>query len=260
MGFRHFWTHKSKHRGRPKLDQNVRSLIRKKSLANPLRGAPRIHGELLKLGLVVSEATVSKYMIRHRKPPSQSWKTFLENHLPDIVAIDFLTVPTATFRVLFVLVILSHDRRRILYTNATEHPTAAWTTQQVIEAFGLRDVPQYLLRDRDAIYGEVFSRKVASIGLSEVITAPRSPWQNPCVERVIGSIRRECLDHAIILSERHLPRVIKDYVRYYNEARTHLSLDKDAPEGRPVHLPQVGGIVSKPYCGGLHHEYLREAA
>lgn len=230
------------------------------SLANPLWGAPRIHGELLKLGLVVSEATVSKYMIRHRKPPSQAWRTFLENHLSDIVAIDFLTVPTATFRVLFVLVILSHDRRKILYASATEHPTAAWTAQQVIEAFGLRDVPKYLLRDRDAIYGALFSRKVASIGLREVVTTPRSPWQNAYVERVIGSIRRDCLDHVVILGERHLRRVLKDYVRYYNEARTHLSLDKDAPEGRPVYLPQVGTIVSKPHCGGLHHEYLREAA
>jgi len=176
------------------------------------------------------------------------------------VAIDFLTVPTATFQVLFVLVILSHDRRKILYATATEHPTAAWKAQQVVEAFGLRHVPKYLLRDRDAIYGELFSRKVASIALSEAITAPRSPWQNAYVERVIGSIRGECLNHAIILGERHLRRVIKDYVRYYNEARTHLSLDKDAPEGRPVQLPQMGTIVSKPHCGGLHHEYQRVAA
>jgi transposase InsO family protein len=230
------------------------------SLANPLWGAPRIHGEVLKLGLVVSEATVSKYMIRHRRPPSQSWRTFLENHAADIVAIDFLTVPTATFRILFVLGILSHDRRRILHTNATEHPTAAWTAQQVLEAVGLDDAPKYLLHDRDAIYGALFSRKVASVGLNEVATAPRSPWQNPYVERVIGSIRRECLNHTIILGERHLRRVIGNYVQYYNKARTHLSLDKDAPVGCPVHPPDVGSIVSRSHCGGLHHEYVRAAA
>ena len=173
---------------------------------------------------------------------------------------DFLTVPTATFRVLFVLVILSHDRRKILHTNATEHPTAAWTARQLLEAIGTDDVPRYLLRDRDAIYGALFRRQVASIGLNEVVTAPRSPWQNPYVERVIGSIRRECLNHTIILGERHLRRVVGNYVRYYNGARTHLSLVKDAPVPRPVHLPVLGPVVSRRHCGGLHHEYLRAAA
>jgi len=259
-GFRRCWSRKSRPKGRPQVDVEIRKLIRRMSSANPLWGAPRIHGEILKLGLVVSEATVSRYMVKHRRPPSQSWRTFLENHAADIVAIDFLTVPTATFRVLFVLVILSHDRRKILYTNATEHPTAAWTAQQILEAIGLDDVPQYLLHDRDAIYGALFSRRVTSVGLSEVSTAPRSPWQNPYVERVIGSIRRECLDHTIILGERHLRRVTGNYVRYYNKARTHLSLDKDAPDGRPVQPPGVGSIVSTSHCGGLHHEYLRSAA
>jgi putative transposase len=178
----------------------------------------------------------------------------------DIVAIDFLTVPIATFRVLFVLVILSHDRRRILHTNAIEHPTATWTAQQVLEAIGLDDVPKYLLHDRDTIFGALFSRKVASVGFIEVVTAPRSPWQNPYVERVIGSIRRECLNHTIILGERHLRRVIGNYVGYYNRVRTHLSLDKDAPVRRPVHPPDFGSIVSRSHCGGLHHEYLRAAA
>ncbi len=219
-GFRRYWTRKSRPKGRPQVDIEIRTLIRRMSLANPLWGAPRIHGEVLKLGLVVSEATVSKYMIRHRRPPSQSWRTLLENHAADIVAIDFLTVPTATFRILFVLVILSHDRRRILHTNATGRPTAAWTAQQLLEAVGLDDAPKYLLHDRDAIHGALFSRKVASVGLNEVATVPRSPWQNPYVERVIGSIRRECLNHTIILGERHLRRVIGNYVKNGNKYLT----------------------------------------
>lgn len=259
-GFRRYWTRKSRPKGRPKVDVEIRSLIRRMSLANPLWGAPRIHGEIMKLGLVVAEATVSKYMIRNRRPPSQTWRSFLRNHAADIIAIDFLTVPTATFRILFVLVILSHDRRRILHTNATEHPTAAWTAQQVLEAVGLDDAPKYLLHDRDAIYGALFSRRVASVGINEVITAPRSPWQNPYVERVIGSIRRECLNHTIIVGERHLRRIVGNYVRYYNQARTHLTLNKDSPFGRPVLSKEIGSIVSRPYCGGLHHEYSRAAA
>ena len=228
--------------------------------ANPLWGAPRIHGELLKLGVNVSEATVSKYKIRDKRPPSQTWRSFLENHAKDIIAVDFLTVPTATFRVLFVLVVLSHDRREILHTNATEHPTAIWTARQLIEAIGTDDVPTYLLDDRDATFGAAFSRQAASAGLREVTTAPRSPWQNPYVERVIGSIRRECLDHTIILGERHLRRVVGNFVRYYNKTRTHLSLEKHGPAMRAVHPPNRGPIVSKEHCGGLHHEYLRAAA
>ena len=260
QGFRYYWTWKSRRSGRPKVDPTIRDLIRRMCRANPLWGAPRIHGELLKLGLGVSEATVSKYMIRVRRPPSQTWRTFLENHAKELVAIDFFTVPTATFRVLFVLVILSHDRRRILHFNATEHPTAAWTARQLFEAFGLDDAPSFLLRDRDAIYGDLFRRQVASLNINEVVTAPRSPWQNPYVERVIGSIRRECLDHTIILGERHLRRIIRNYVNYYNNVRTHLSLLKDAPDRRPVQAPKRGRIVSRRYCGGLHHEYFRTAA
>jgi len=260
QGFRHYWTWKSRRSGRPKVDREIRDLIRDMCRVNPLWGAPRIHGELLKLGLDVSEATVSKYMIRDRRPPSQTWRTFLENHVKDIVAIDFFTVPTATFQVLFVLVILSHERRRILHFNATEHPTAAWTARQLFEAFGLGDAPNFLLRDRDAIYGDLFRRQVASLNINEVVTAPRSPWQNPYAERVIGSIRRECLDHTIILGERHLRRVIRNYVTYYNNVRTHLSLVKDAPARRTVQPPKLGRIVSRRYCGGLHHEYLRTAA
>jgi len=259
-GFRRYWALKCRKRGRPPIDPKVRGLIRRMCAANPLWGAPRIHGELRKLGINVSEAAVSKYMIRFPTPPSQTWRTFLENHGTDIFAIDFLTVPTATFRVLFVLVILSHDRRKIVHTNATEHPTAAWTARQVLEAIGIDDTPKFLLRDNDAIYGKMFRQKVALLGLVEVTTALRSPWQNPYVERVIGSIRRECLNHTIIIGERHLRRVVANYVRYYNRARTHLSLEKDSPDPRPVHNMRRGRIVWRRHCGGLHHEYRREAA
>jgi len=245
---------------RPKVDREIRELIRRMFRANPLWGAPGIHGELLKLGLDVSEATVSKYMIRHRRPPSQTWRTFLENHAKDLVAIDFFTVPTATFRVLFVLVILSHDQRRIRHFNVTDHPTAAWTARQLLETFGMDDVPRYLLRDRDAIYGSTFRRQVAGLNIGEVLTAPRFLWQNPYVERVIGSIRRECLDHAIILGGRHLRRTIGHYVNYYNPVRTHLSLSKDTPTVRSVQPPNQGHIVKRPHVGGLHHEYVRKAA
>ena len=228
--------------------------------ANPLWGAPRIHGELLKLGLDISEATVSKYMIKRCGPPSQRWRTFLANHVKDTIALDFFTAPTATFRILFVLVILSHDRRRIVHVNVTEHPTAAWTAQQLLEACGLDEEPRYLLRDRDAIYGEEFRRRAAALEIKEVRTAARSPWQNPYVERVIGSIRRECLDHIIILSERHLKRVLSSYVTYYHGARTHLSLIKDAPDGREVQTIEKGRVVELNQVGGLHHLYTRAAA
>ncbi len=227
---------------------------------NPLWGAPRIHGELLKLGIEVSEATVSKYMIKRRGPPSQAWRTFLENHAKEIVALDFFTVPTLTFRILFVLIILSHDRRRILHVNVTEHPTAAWTARQLVEACGLDEAPRYLLRDRDAIYGEKFRRQAAALKIKEVTTAPRSPWQNPYAERVIGSIRRECLDHMIILGERHLKRILSSYVTYYHSARTHLSLEKEAPDGRVVQPIEKGSVVELKQVGGLHHLYARMAA
>lgn len=259
-GFRRHWTAKCRKRGRPPIDPAIRVLIRRMCETNPLWGAPRIHGELLKLGINVSEAVVSKYMIRHRKPPSQGWRTFLENYAKDIIATDFFTVPTATFRVLFVLVVLSHDRREILHTNVTEFPTAEWTARQVIEAVGLGDAPKYLIRDQDRKFSASFSRKVASAGLTEVPTAPASPWQNAYAERVIGTIRRECLDYTIILGEQHLRRTVKRYADYYNGIRTHLSLEKDAPKGRRIESPDEGAIKSRRHCGGLHHEYFRQAA
>ena len=237
-GFRRYWTRKSRHVGRPGIDRELRKLIREMQAANIGWGAPRIHGELLKLGFEISQATVSKYLVRRTKPPSQSWRSFLNNHPCDIVAVDFFTVPTATFRVLYVFLVLRHDRRRILHVNVTLHPTSSWTAQQIIEAFPFETAPGSVLRDRDSIYGGSFRRCVAGMGIKEVLIAPRAPWQNPYVERVIGSVRRECLDHVIILNERHLRRLLSGYLDYYHGSRTHLSLVKDSPNPRPVSAGQ----------------------
>ena len=222
-GFRRYWTWKSRRRrpGRPGVAPEIFDLILRISTANPLWGAPRVHGELLKLGISIAQATVSKYLVRHRTPPSQTWRSFLKNHVPDLVSIDFFTVPTATFRVLFVFVVLRHDRRRIVHVNVTEHPSAAWTAQQIVEAFPWDSAPRYLLRDRDGVYGPSFTQRVVALGIQPVRTAPRSPWQNPFVERVIGSLRRECLDHLIVLDERHLTRMLREYVDDSHACRTH---------------------------------------
>jgi transposase InsO family protein len=260
QGFRRYWRWKSRGPGRPKVRQEIRNLIRHMSRANPLWGAPRIHGELLKLGFEISQAAVSKYMVCHRKPPSQTWQTFLRNHAKDIVSIDFFTVPTVTFRILFVFVVLSNDRRRIIHFNVTNAPTAAWTGQQMIEAFPWDTAPRFILRDRDGIYGHDFVRRVGSMGIEEIVISARSPWQNPYVERVIGSIRRECLDHTIVFTEKHVRRLLKDYLRYYHGSRTRLGLAKDCPESRPVEPPDDGVIQSEPMVGGLHHRYFRCAA
>ena len=260
-GFRRYWTWKSRRRcgGRPAIDPEVRKLIRTMSQNTIGWGAPRIHGELKMPGIQISESTVAKYMIRHSNPPSQTWRTFLDNHVADLVSVDFFTVPTATFRILYVFVILRHERREIVHFNVTAHPTARWTAQQLVEAFPFDSAPRYLLRDRDAIYGEKVRRRIRSIGVQEVITAPRSPWQNPYVERIIGSIRRECLNHIIILNERHLRLHLKSYATYYQAARTHLSLDKQSPVPRSIEPPDQGKVVAIPHVGGLHHEYRRAA-
>jgi putative transposase len=226
-------------------------------LANPLWGAPRIHGELLKLGFEVSERTISRLMPRRRTPPSQT-RTFLKNHLRSTVAIDFFSVPTLTCRILFVFVVLAHDRRRILHVNVTQHPTSAWTRQQLREAFPDDANARFLLHDRDTTFDAAFGRAVEAFGLTAVRTAPRSPWQNPYVERVIGSIRRECLDHVIVFNERHLRRVLRAYVVYYQRSRTHLALGKDAPAERAVQ--PTGRILVRPQVGGLHHRYEWQAA
>jgi transposase InsO family protein len=238
----------------------LRCLIRRLWRANPTWGSPRIVGELQKLGIDVAKSTVEKYRPKLRRPPSPSWRTFLKQHMRDTVAIDFFTVPTVQLRVLFVLVVLAHDRRRVVHFNVTEHPTAEWTAQQLVEAFPWQVPPKYLLRDRDAVYGSRFRKRVRSLGMQECPIAPRSPWQNPYVERVIGSIRRECLDHVVVLNQRHLKRLLRTYFAYYHRWRLHQNLGMNSPDGRSVHPPELGEIIEFPAVHGLHHYYLRKAA
>jgi transposase InsO family protein len=261
-GFRLFWNWKSRHgrRGRPRVAVETRELIRKMSRDNLLWGAPRIHGELLKLGIDIGETSVSKYMVRRRKPPSPGWKAFLENHLKSIVSVDFFTVPTIRFQILYVFLVLAHDRRRILHFAVTPHPTAEWTAQQLREAFPWDRAPRFLLRDRDGIFGADFSRQVQELGIQEVLGAPRAPRQRADIERVIGTIRRECLDHVIVFNEAALHRHLKLFLEYYHATRTHLSLEKDTPESRPVQPPESGRVIAVPKMGGLHHRYERRAA
>ena len=261
-GFKLFWRWKSRNKlGRPGIDSEIRKLIGDMSIANNLWGAPRIHGELLKLGFEVSQATVRRYMKKHIKPPSQTWRTFLTNHMHNTASIDFFVVPTITFKLLFVLVVLSHDRRKIVHFNVTASPSAAWTGQQIIEAFPWDNAPKYMIRDNDSIYGADFKQRVNSAGIKQVRTAFKSPWQNAYCERVIGSIRRECCDHIIVFSEAHLRRILREYVDcYYNVTRTHLALDKDCPEPRMIEMPDKGEVTNSPVLGGLHNRYFRNAA
>jgi transposase InsO family protein len=256
-GFRAYWRWKSRPRGgRPGASTEIRELIREMSIANPLWGAPRIHGELLKLGIKVGQTTVAKHIVRTgRSPPSQGWKTFLRNHADGIASMDMFVVPTASFGLLYGLLILRHARRELLWLAVTPHPNAQWLAQQLTEAFGWKEIPRYLVRDRDGAYGDAFVRRLRAIGIRDRPTAPRSPWQNGHAERVIGSIRRECLDHVVVFGERHLRHLLLSYQRYYNEARTHLSLNKDAPVPRQIR--SVGRVVSVPLLGGLHHRYVR---
>jgi transposase InsO family protein len=258
--FRLWWKWKSRRRiGRPAVPADVRTLIRTMAQANPRWGAPRIHGELLKLGIDVCQATVAKYMARRRPPPSQPWRTFLRNHIGQIVAADFFVVPTLTYRLLFVLVLLAHDRRRIRHIAVTAHPTATWAAQQLREAFPWDEAPRYLLHDRDHAFDR-FGATAKAMGIDEVLTAPRAPWQNAFVERFIGSARRECFDHVIVFNEAGLHRLMTRYWSYYERSRTHLSLDKDTPIPRPVMPPEDGAVVAIPEVGGLHHRYERRAA
>jgi putative transposase len=261
-GFRLFWTWKVRcgQPGRPIISPEIRALIRKMRRENPSWDAPRIHGELLKLGINVGESSVSKYMVRSRKPPSQTWRTFLEIHAKQLVSIDFFTVPTIRFQVLHVFLVLAHDRRRILHFNVTAHPTAEWAGQQLREAFPFDQLTRYLLRDRDAIFGDEFREQVRGMGICEVLSAPRSPWQRAYVERVIGSVRSECLDHVIVFHENSLRRILTSYFDYYHRSRTHLSLGKDSPEPRAIQPPEMGSVVVVPQVGGLNHRYERRAA
>src|SRR3984957_18293913 len=259
QGFRLFWRWRSRS-GRPSVDREVRDLIRQMNAANPLWGAPRIHGELLKLGIEISQATVAKYMVRRRGTPSPTWRSFLRTQAAGIAAIDMFVVVSVSFRLLYVMIILTHDRRKIVRFDVTRHPTAGWLSRQVTEAFPWDTAPRYLLRDRDASYGQDFRKQVDAMGVAEVVSAARSPWQNAYVERVIGSIRRECLDYIVICNERHLRRILSTYIDYYHRTRTHLSLDKDCPDPRPVTPPGVGRVVAFPQVNGLHHRYERLAA
>ena len=255
-GFRAYWRYKSHPlSGRPKISAEIRQLVREMSLANPFWGAPRIHGELLKLGIAVGQTTVAKYMARRRRPPSQGWKTFLRNHTDAIASIDMFVVPTVLFQLLYGLVILRHSRRKLLWLSVTAHPNAEWIARQLTEACGWNEAPRYLIRDRDGAYGEIFIRRLEAMGIRDRPSSARSPWQNGHAERLIGSIRRDCLDHVVVFGERHLRHLLNSYQSYYNEVRTHLSLQKDAPIPRTVR--NAGRIVPVPLLGGLHHQYVR---
>jgi transposase InsO family protein len=244
-GFRTYWRRKSQgRRGRPTIEHELRDLIRRMSKENPLWGAPRIHGELLKLGFQVAESTVSKYMIGRRGPPSQSWRTFLRNHADAIVAIDLCVVPTLTFERLFALLVVGHGRRQLLWFAVTRNPSAEWLAQQMTEAFPWNTAPTYLVRDNDRAYGQAFQRRIRAMGIRDRPISPRSPWQNPYAERLIGTLRRECLDHVLIVGEWHLRRMLASYSSYYNESRTHLALEKDAPLRRAIQ--RCGVIITTP--------------
>ena len=255
-GFRRYWRWKSGSRGgRPQIETELRALIRQMSVENLLWGAPRIHGELLKLGFEIAQSSVAKYMVKRCGPPSQGWSTFLRNHAPDIAAMDFFVVPTIGFKLLYGFVIIRLDRRDLVWIDVTTNPTAEWVARQITEAFPWDEAPRYVIRDRDQIYGAVVTRRLRAMGIRDKPIAPASPWQNGFAERLIGSIRRECLDHLIVFGEEHLRRILKSYADYYNCVRTHRSLHKDAPVSRPV---QRSGIISShAILGGLHHQYVR---
>src|SRR5664279_1695008 len=255
-GFRCYWRWKSRPLGgRPQIDTELRILIRRMSVENPLWGAPRIHGELLKLGFEVAQSSVAKYMVRQHRPPSQGWRTLLPTHAPDIAAMDLFVAPTIRFDLLYAFIIVRLDRRDLVWINVTTNLTAEWIARQLTEAFPWNEAPPYLIRDRDRIYGAVVTRRLRAMGIRDKPTAPASPWQNGFAERLIGSIRRECVDHFIVLGEAHLRRIRRAYARYYNDIRTHRSLDKDAPVSRPVQW--TGIINSHAILGGLQHHYVR---
>jgi transposase InsO family protein len=255
-GFRRYWRWKSRSfGGRPQIDTELRALIRQMSIENPLWGAPRIHGELLKLGFEVAQSSVAKYMVKRRGPPSQGWRTFLRNHVPEIAAMDLFVVPTIGFDLLYAFIIIRLDRRELVWINVTTNPTAEWIARQITEAFPWNEAPHYLIRDRDRIYGTIVTRRLHAMGIRDQPIAPASPWQNSFAERLIGSIRRECVDHVVVLGEAHLRRILQTYACYYNKIRTHRSLNKDAPASRPVQ--PTGSIKSHSILGGLHHHYVR---
>jgi hypothetical protein len=260
LGFRLCWRWRSRARGgRPTADRKLINLLRQMWSSNPTWGSKRIQAELAKLGIAVSDSTVRKYRPRTRRG-DQTWKTFLHNHAKDLIAVDFFVVPTATFRVLYVFLVLAHERRKVLHFKVTDSPSAAWTARQLTEAFPYAQPTRYLLRDRDAIDGLEFVQRATALGLEERLITARSPWQNPVVERTIGSIRRESLDYVIIFSAQHLRRVLRDYFDYFHRHRTHRALDQDCPHPRPTEPPEPGNIIQRPLLGGLHHRYTRQPA
>src|ERR1700674_5755147 len=255
-GFRRYWRWKSCRRGgRPQIETELRALIRQMSTENLLWGAPRIHGELLKLGFEVAQSSVAKYMVKQRGPPSQQWRTFLRNHALDIAAMDLFIAPSPGFDLLYGLVIVRLDRRDLVWINVTTNPTAEWVARQITEAFPWNEAPHYLVRDRDRVYGAAVKRRLRAMGIRDKPIAPAAPWQNGFAEPLIGSIRLECVDHIVVLGEAHLCRILRKYAAYYNELRTHRSLNKDAPIHRAIQ--HRGGIVSAPILGCLHHHYCR---
>ena len=260
-GFRLFWRWKSRRPGRPPIDEQLRNLIVTMATENPTWGAPRIHGELLKLGYRVAQATVASYLPKRPRgssPDTPDWKTFLNLHLHGSAGIDFFDIPTATFDVLRGFLVIDHERRKLLHVGVTRHPTAEWTANQFVGALRDDSSPERLFRDRDSIFGSAFTSRVKALGIEQKVSASRSPWQNPFAERMVGNIRRDLLDHVIVLNERHATKLLREYQDgYYNPWRTHLGLGKDAPEGRQAQSLEDGAEI---VLGGLHHRYVRRAA
>ena len=260
QSFKLYWKRKSKRKiGRPNIDYKIIALIHKMSKENSTWGAPHIQSELKLLGYDVAESTVAKYMIKERKPPSQTWRTFLKNHMHNTVAIDFFTIPTATFQIYYVFLVLRHSDRKILHFNVTTNPTAQWTANQIVETFPYDTAPKYLIRDRDSIYGNYFQCRIKNMEIEEVKISYRSPWQSPYVERLVGTIRRECFNHIIVLNEKHLRKIMKEYQKYYNQIRPHLSLFRNSPIPRNIEVPSDGNVSSIEILGGLHHSYSHAA-
>jgi transposase InsO family protein len=255
-GIRYYWRWKSHRRGgRPQIEADLRALIRQMSMENPLWGAPRIHDELLRLGFAVAQSTVAKYVVKRGGLPSQGWRTFLRNHATDIAAMDLFVVPTISFDLLYAFVIVRLGRRDLVWIYVTEDPTAEWIGLQLTEAFPWDEAPHYVVRDRDLIYGNNVTSRIRAMGIRDKPTASASPWQNGFAERLIRPIRSECVDHFVVLGEAHLRRILRAYARYYNDIRTHRSLDKDAPVSRAIQ--RTGFISSRPILGGLRHHYVR---